>query len=544
MQRVLFFLCLVVLAMAFHQILCYKINKKQLDAFTPGLTIVGDEKPEKITLMYDDTAFHDNIKQLGTIKNIVLHDTKGDIVGTKVNDVTIKLVDSLLLSQPNVKKHYSVISTVGIEKTAFFVRPLEFPNKTIEEDSVVIGYANNAEKYMIDNIFQSFKQTPPKYSLKKVALPSTKTISKKVFSDNAIDNLFIFESLSSLNYVKLLDRTLKMEVADYGDLLDVHKLKLYFPYARKKNIDFSLTFSQLRGKFAPVRSVLVFDVLAVIHNNEVNANVQKELDSIIRFDNKPENINYYGQYFTMHPLSLAFAKERNQFASTRDSLQILEQFASNLDNDFKYEIKQNVHGFFDSTAKTLTINNDRVVDIPLKKGIKLELSGQLREEENGSFSSMIVSRKQSVLVKTQNMEPGNPNKQFEPGYLCYNHPEITSKGLCESRYDEVGNPKREQTLWDKPCQKHADCPFYQFNKNYKNYRGGCIDGRCEMPVGVKAKAYRLYDKATTPLCHNCNNNNTFDCCDEQNDSTKYPHLISPDYAFELDEFERKHNQKT
>jgi hypothetical protein len=105
-------------------------------------------------------------------------------------------------------------------------------------------------------------------------------------------------------------------------------------------------------------------------------------------------------------------------------------------------------------------------------------------------------------------------------------------------YDELTNVKRERTYWDKPCENHSDCPFYQANKNYNNYRGGCIDGRCEMPLGIKQVAYRLYDDKSKPLCYQCKNQTNPYCCEDQADNKQYPSLQSPDYAFDLDSFER------
>ena len=85
--------------------------------------------------------------------------------------------------------------------------------------------------------------------------------------------------------------------------------------------------------------------------------------------------------------------------------------------------------------------------------------------------------------------------------------------------------------WDKPCKKNNDCPFYKKNKNYKNNRGGCIKGYCEMPLNVKRIRYKLYDKNTKPFCYNCNNILQGDCCEDQKNRKLYPNLKSPDYAF-------------
>ena len=121
---------------------------------------------------------------------------------------------------------------------------------------------------------------------------------------------------------------------------------------------------------------------------------------------------------------------------------------------------------------------------------------------------------------------------------------IKTKEQCES------NPENK---WDIPCKYNYECPFFQKNKNYKNFFGGCMDnGRCEMPVGIVNKAYRRYEvnnKDSYPVCYNCPNGvNEHDCCDlqEKESSLKTfnlanPNLVSSDYMFEFDTLNR-HDQ--
>jgi hypothetical protein len=238
-------------------------------------------------------------------------------------------------------------------------------------------------------------------------------------------------------------------------------------------------------------------------------------------------------------LALNHATRLNNFTMQRDSLQILEQFSS-----ATFPVKGNVSGFFDSFEQTFTIQASTIDNIPLKPGVEFRLVGQDRPEENGRYTVMTVGTKYSILKKATAPARNDmsDSSQFEPGFLCYNHPELQSKGLCESPFDPLGNPKPQKTYWDKPCDKNTQCPFYQANKNYPNYRGGCIDGRCEMPIGVKAVSYRKYEpNAGFPFCHGCKDATNPKCCDEQKNKTIYPLLKSPDYAFELDAFERRRN---
>ena len=117
-------------------------------------------------------------------------------------------------------------------------------------------------------------------------------------------------------------------------------------------------------------------------------------------------------------------------------------------------------------------------------------------------------------------------------YRCFDNQGF-SRSSCESFNFATG----KYGVWDKPCEIDTDCPFYKANKNYKNTRGGCQKGFCEMPINVIRKGYRYYDTNQKPFCHNCNRkgclgDECFTCCREQEiNRDKYPNLKSGDYMF-------------
>jgi hypothetical protein len=173
------------------------------------------------------------------------------------------------------------------------------------------------------------------------------------------------------------------------------------------------------------------------------------------------------------------------------------------------------------------------------------MNHQQRPYENGTYIVLLVGDEYSHLEqKSENtsmglgLTPNPPTTNKSYSYVCYGNQSIQSKGLCDSPFDEQGQPKRKQTVWDRPCVHDTECPFFQANKNYPNYRGGCIDGRCEMPIGVQSISYQKYDQQYKPVCHRCKTSNNAYCCDDQKDRKIYPQLTTPDYAFELDFFER------
>jgi hypothetical protein len=505
--------------------------------------MITEQKPDVLKVLYSHTVDTKDInKLLQNIKNITYSKTSDNNIIKTYEDAMI--TDAFTLyNNRNLQKTLKFLSGTNSEKCAYFIRSLETSSTTFNDENLIIGCLSDEDAKLINILLSSFRANyKRKYTLKKVLINEKQNvIDKSIFTKNNIDVLFVYESLESKVVTKRLDPNMKVEVWDYADNLDIHTLKVQIPFIKKKNIDFSLYFPQLKGKLDIVSSVFVIDVIIVVNENITNKkNVNVELDNIISYYNKPELINLYEQYFNVSSNAIRFAKDKNDFFMKRDTMQILEQFKDDnkTSNEFTYEISRNVNGFFDSLNKILYVYSDAINDIPLKNNNMYQLLAQVREEQNGLYRVLSVSNKQSTLLKLDDRIK-NSN---QIGYSCYNNPNIKSKTACESQYDELGNVKRVKTYWDKPCEAHTDCPFYQANKNYKNYRGGCIDGRCEFPVGVKAVSYRLYglDQEYKPVCHNCNIEDIKSpfCCEEQKDKKKYPKLSGADYAFELDTFER------
>ena len=97
-------------------------------------------------------------------------------------------------------------------------------------------------------------------------------------------------------------------------------------------------------------------------------------------------------------------------------------------------------------------------------------------------------------------------------YHCYGDIQNLNKQLCNMPYDPFGNIKKKETIWDKPCEKNEDCPFYGKNKHHQIDRGKCVDKYCELPVGVRRISYTKYDDVDSvnkPFCHN-----TDECSDD------------------------------
>ena len=132
---------------------------------------------------------------------------------------------------------------------------------------------------------------------------------------------------------------------------------------------------------------------------------------------------------------------------------------------------------------------------------------------------------QTATFASESEDPRQlPASAFE---RCATHPDRKTRAQCESERGPLGEAQPRGT-WDRPCVWDSDCPFYQKNQTYFNHRGGCMDGGyCELPVGVRRAAFRKYEGE--PSCHGCPEEGGRCCAKQKN----------PDYAFDLDEFERR-----
>ena len=119
---------------------------------------------------------------------------------------------------------------------------------------------------------------------------------------------------------------------------------------------------------------------------------------------------------------------------------------------------------------------------------------------------------------------------------------VNNRNICQSNTDGRGK-KTAVGVWDRNCTNNEECPFYRSNKNYKNNFGGCIKGMCQLPVNMVSVSPHFYDETKKPMCYNCLGNNNY-CCEEQKDKSKYPNLVSPDYAFLGDQNLRISKKKT
>ena len=229
--------------------------------------------------------------------------------------------------------------------------------------------------------------------------------------------------------------------------------------------------------------------------------------------------------------------------------------------DYGYQIEFTV--FFDKLLNKYYITDANIYGVISEDNIKT-LDGYkkenyniysdfLKSEYNTNNGYYINNTKIHIPTNKSILIPYLENKirniklnKIEDSYRCYNGEKNANYFDCVSGKDSLYR-KIKKGVWDRPCKKDNECPFFMKNKNYPNKRGGCIGGQCEMPVNIHQRSSHSYDsKISKPYCYNCINE-TNRCCEDQKNKKLYKNLMSPDYVFKGDKFDRykyrKHLEK-
>jgi hypothetical protein len=314
-----------------------------------------------------------------------------------------------------------------------------------------------------------------------------------------------------------IDQVVSSDPVDFIDFMtdaNIHILKAHVPFSTAPNISMDIHYPYVANSKFPTQTTLAFRVVAWCYKD---SDIPKDMIHAVVADiGDFDDTNYLALFHPLNTHTWSLLRTKNKYIKNRANLKIIEQFVG---NKVDVEAKSNVDGFYNAEERTLDLGDKKSVEeIPTKMIRRVVLRKQDRSEENGLY---IISTG-GVLEKIQDFA----TNEEVPEHICVGDPTIMNKGQCNSKYDFKGRPKRFQHVWDRPCKTNDECPFYQANKTYRNYRGGCNNGYCELPIGVTRVGFR--GSKGDPICHRCPVENVR-CCNLQ---------TNPDYAFELDYGER------
>ena len=212
--------------------------------------------------------------------------------------------------------------------------------------------------------------------------------------------------------------------------------------------------------------------------------------------------------------------------------------------------------------KSLMISSQNIIGIPIEHTLDSQTEQGKHQSKLKDVSSELKRKpmrfgdmNKKILLEDVYIQEILSNKKVEGMFgnidsnaKCF-HPKGENGELpyetkldCESYHVEAGG----FGIWDAPCQKDEECPFYQANKNYPNSFGKCENNKCELPIGLERVGFRHYYKLTKPFCHNCSSSSVGDdnnCCDSQKEliKSKKIKMQTPDYMFVGDKQIRKEN---
>lgn len=154
-----------------------------------------------------------------------------------------------------------------------------------------------------------------------------------------------------------------------------------------------------------------------------------------------------------------------------------------------------------------------------------------------SGKSMVITDEMRQNFELELKERERREREKSLAGFCYNTTNLTANTKQEC-IDSGG-------IWDYPPETSYECPYYSANENYPNSFGNLVGDKCKLPKNMQIIGHRNYslDPKLAPLCYNCNKDTSIMygvgtlgfCCDDQNDKSKYPQLITPDYAFDGDQ---------
>ena len=444
---------------------------------------------------------------------------------TKNDETSLLIKDASYISKSDV-----VLTSIPENKIMIFVSK----DISITPLTSWIGKLLTRKDKCIINIFDDRHTDYVLLILQCCNIP-TSVLANLEFNKHSVDNsdtnsfddiTFINDTPTNINaYYKLSKH--KFNILSYEDC-NVHKMYAINPLLYFKHFDMSVLLPSFRDRF-PIRRVLCIDIFITVVNERLSRdrNAKSVLYKILQYNNNDEahKNNYYTMFFNYSPVTLQYLQRYNTHVVKRVDLPILEQYSdsdgknTNTSNGYiEYKPRHNVNGYL--KGDMFMLYHDNIEGIPVI-GTTFILEKQERKAENGIYRGKPDNK------MTKEVEP-----MVTRAARCVdvNAKDIDEKSqqTCEKSKDPFGRPKAFHTYWDTPCYMNEECPFYQANKLYKNYRGGCNNGYCEMPIGIKRVAFTKYDQTSQPICHNCPMRNIY-CCDIQN---------KKDYAFELDNDER------
>ena len=454
--------------------------------YSPGVLLIDDKLQTSITMdpgVYDSSITH---KLIPIAENKIILGSGYEVnEDNEVNEVNIAHIRCTNISLYKPRGNYLLACSDDVSYPVFLA-------SSFFDDERDLVYLKGKRVALLDTNHYSvlqrilFTYKMDISDLTVVQVPASYVTDENLTFMTGFD--CVFTMLNPLDTSMFSLRANKLTMYSYRKH-DTDLAKKIFPYASivKKDVQ------QLFPRFvAPRRVETFFEFRNVLYTTTPNK-FNYTMDFLIRFyyDNMGY-INFFERYFQIHPRTSVFQKEFNEdLRIDRSSLPILEQFQE--DPRLRITPRTNVPGFIVPSENTFFTEATVIAGVPLIIGDNVVLSNQDRPDENGDYE--VTALKNVVNVtRLERRNPKYPVKidTLDPTHYCVTNPSIKHKHECQSPFDSFGNKKLSVDVWDGPCKSDMQCPFYHYDQYTRTYKGRCINGLCEMPMGYTRVGYTKY----------------------------------------------------
>lgn len=412
--------------------------------------------------------------------------------------------------------------------------------------NAVVGYASNGSLILFQLLCRCYGIETDRFVY---VLITQEEFVTHPFGNGTIDvYAFVDDTSGSVFFNKLQDMSLY--IIDYRDV-DMDKVKVLMPYAFRKSVDMRMLMPR-KMRMTSIYSLLVFDTLHTVDG----AFSARAFQDCMAKDNDSRTLTelyarHQGSTFNIVGGIEHFANPKNVVLEADkgmpgrilinylDAYKVFKMHGTNLNGitlqmGDRVVLTKQLYKTENGTYYVLDVSGDTMLHtmIPIESSqIQNTQTTNIRSIDRGSLPSFVKLYDAMFIVdigvgatvvddtdKSVMLIELHPRQKQDLG-SCITNETIKNREACESKFDPLGAPKENQDVWDSRCINDTDCPFF---KNVG--RGGCMNGFCEMPVGVRKVGYTKY--VGSPWCHGCTLRDIDTCCEKQDD---------PDYAFPDDD---------
>ena len=465
------------------------------------------------------------------------------------NEIDKIIAKNIIKSQNNFlsMENYEFIPTNNISEDLFNLNKIDilvyfntFTNPLYDEikrnDFNLVPY-NNVNKDLLEYYFPFYR---------KQIFTINKSIDKNIIHNTLQIDTIIFTTKEDKEFNK-----------NYLDILNYFneflKINYYLQY---------FDFTEISKKWSYQKQESIKDVLETFENSRNNSilfiiNNEVDVNDIIKFKNSEivsnDNIIVYKIYITKLNNIPIYEGDRLLFTYKIDTFEVnkiyyiveANQDHIIIENAKKIELNGEIihtdNDIIELLDETITKYNleygDRVYVLDYRLGIVIKKKG----DQNIEQLFILLDEKED----TNKLGGEYVNINIREACVADQLAGETGTGYLNDIYDTDNTKKNidiydiennfnelEIKEWDSRCVENEECPFYLKNKNYPNTRGGCINGYCEFPIGLKRISYKKYyeviNENNYPRCEGCDDDN-INCCEEQ--GADHDNFNGPNYIF-------------